>query len=96
MKAKEMIWPAILASVLGLLILKWIWLAELVGIAVNIERTGSIVTIEYGWGMLAVAVLGYLFFRLPIWCAVWFMLGPTIVTHAVHLARFGIPQQWLL
>lgn len=96
MKAKELIWPATLASVLGLLILKWTWLAELLGITVNIERTGSMITVEYAWGMFAVAVLGYLFYKLPIWCAAWFMLGPTILTHAVHLVRFGIPQQWLL
>jgi hypothetical protein len=94
MKANYYMWSAILASVLGLLILKWTWLAEVLGIIVNIERTGSMITIEYVWGMLAVAFLGYLFHKLPVWCAVWFMLGPTIITHTVHVVRFGIPQQW--
>jgi hypothetical protein len=94
MKATDYLWPAILASVLGLLILKWTWLAEVLGIMVNVERTGSVITIEYVWGMAAVAFLGYLFPKLPIWCAVWFMLGPTIITHAVHVVSFGIPQQW--
>jgi len=95
-KAKEATLTAVVAGLSGLLILKWTWLAEMLGVSVSIERTGSIITVEYLWGMLAVAVLGYVFYRLPLWCAGWFMLGPILVTHASHLARFGIPSQWLL
>ena len=96
MKAKEANWSAVVASLVGLLVLKWTWLAELLDITVHIERTGSIITVEYLWGLLAVAALGYLFYRVPIWCAVWFMLGPTLLIHAIYLIKFGIPSQWAL
>jgi hypothetical protein len=95
-KATEATFTAVVAGLVGLVILKWTWLAELLGITVSMERTGSILTVEYLWGMLAVAVLGYVFYRLPLWCAGWFMFGPILVTHAWHLARFGIPGQWAL
>ena len=96
MKAKQASWSAVVATLLGLLVLKWTWLAEIFGATVTIERTGSMITIEYLWGMLAVAVLGYLFYEVPVWVAVWFMLGPTLVTHAAHVLRSGIPNQWAL
>src|SRR5687767_7922050 len=96
MTTKEASWSAVLAILLGLLVLKWKWLAEIFGTTITIERTGSMITIEYLRGMLAVAVLGYLFYELPVWVAVWFMLGPTLFTHAIHVLRSEIPNQWAL
>jgi hypothetical protein len=85
-----------MASFIGMLVLKWTWLADLFGVAYHIERTGSMITFEYFVGVVAVAILGYVFYKAPIWCAAWFMFGPMIVTHIVHIVRFGIPQQLLL
>lgn len=69
MNAKEASWSAVVATLLGLLVLKSTWLAQIFGATITIERTGSMITIEYLWGMLAIAVLGYLFYELPVWVA---------------------------
>jgi hypothetical protein len=96
MKSKEAVWLALIASLLGLLVLKWEWLAQLLGVAVAVERSGSMITMEYLFGLVAVAALGFAFYRAPVWCAVWFMLGPTIVASAIHIARIGVPNQLML
>jgi hypothetical protein len=94
--ARELIWPAMAAFLLGLLVLQGAWLAERLGITVQIERSGSMISVEYLWGMLAVAALGYVFHRSPAWCAAWFMFGPVALAHIYHFVRFGIPNQWAL
>lgn len=88
--------PTVVAILSGMLVLKWEWIAGLVGIPVLVDRGTSMLATEYWIGMAVVFVLGVVF---PInWfsTAVWFMFGPTIVTHVLHVMRYGVPNLWPL
>src|SRR5262245_28439544 len=89
--------PAALAgSIVGMAVLKWEWLLNAFGMPVHVERGAALVTFEYWLGFLAAVVLGFLFPKHPITAAAFLMAGPTIITHAFHIAQHGVPQQWAL
>lgn len=94
MKIEKTVVSVFVAVAIGLIVLKWEWIAELFGVRVQVERSGSMVTMEYALGILAVMALGYVFYRRPILCAIWFVLGPTLITHSVHILKHGVPRLW--
>jgi len=96
LKTTASILPAIAASALGILVMRGEWFVQSLGFDFQIQRTGSMVTVEYFWGMFAVFLLGYVFYKWPAWCAIWFMLGHVIVTHSIYFLRHGVPNLWPL
>jgi len=95
MRAREAISLAVLSGMLGMLVFQWSSLAQLFGLDAEIQRSGSLVTVEYLWGMPVVLVLGLIFYRHPIWCAVWFMFGPVLILHPIKFIELGrIPNLW--
>ena len=95
MKVSEAVSLAVVAGLLGLLLFQWPWFAKLLGFDVQIARSGSLITVEYLWGALVVFGLGLAFYKHPIWCAIWFMFGPVLVTHPIQLIKLGrIPNLW--
>jgi hypothetical protein len=95
MTVGEAVSLALLSGLLGLLLFHWPWFAKLLGFDLQIERSGSIITVEYLWGAIVVLGLGLAFHKHPIWCAIWFMFGPVLVTHPIQLMKLGrIPNLW--
>jgi len=93
---KKYVPAAVAGAIVGMAVLKWEWLLNAFGVPVHVERGTALVTFEYWLGFLAAAVLGFLFPKHPITAAAFLMAGPTIVTHSVHIAQRGVPQQWAL
>lgn len=95
MRLGEAVSLALVSGLLGLLVFQWPWFARPFGLEIEIERTGSLITVEYLWGMLVVFGLGLTFYKHPIWCAVWLMFGHVLITHPITLIKLGrVPNLW--
>jgi hypothetical protein len=93
-KVKEVTIATFVSIVLGLIVLKWEWLASVVGLDIYVERSTSMITVEYVIGLGVAFMLGYAFPKRPVLCAIWLMLGPTLITHTIHLIIHGVPNLW--
>lgn len=94
MIARQAFVSALVSILVGLVVLRWEWLASLVGMQIQINRGEGMLTFEYAVGFPATFLLGYIFPTYSISCAIWFMLGPTVVTHSIYIYQHGIPSMW--
>jgi len=94
MKTTEVAIPVASSLVLGLIVIEWKTIAQFLGIGHRIIESESVIAPEYWFGLIVVALLGAVFPKRPLHCAIAFMLGPLSVRHIVHLAVHGIPNLW--
>lgn len=83
-----------ISIVVGVSIMHWRWIAQLIGIVVPQESDASFITKEYYVGLLAALVLGVLLPRYAIHCGVWLMFGPVVMSHGIFFIKNGIPNMW--
>jgi hypothetical protein len=93
-RIRESILPIVVSGLVGLVVLKWEWLANASGLEVHVNRGNSMVTFEYAVGLVATFLLGYAFPSWPIACAISFMLTPTLITHSIYISQHGVPNLW--
>src|SRR3954470_22448067 len=86
--------PSVVSILVGLPVLKWELLAGALGLEIHVDRANSILTFEYAVGLVATFLLGYVFQLRPLTCAIAFMIGPTLITHSIHIYQHGIPNLW--
>jgi hypothetical protein len=86
--------PAAVSILVGLLVLKWEWLASSIGVETHVNRTNSALSFEYALGLVATFVLGFVFPHRPATCAISFMAGPTLLTHSIYILKHGFPNLW--
>lgn len=94
MKNMELYKEILISILLGLLIMKWKGLLNLVGMDFHMSPSESIVTNEYYVGLLAALTLGYVFPKHPTHCGIWLMAGPVLITHTIFMLNHGIPNMW--
>lgn len=92
MRFHDNFFAAIVSIAAGLILFKWQFLATMVGWNVHIDRGDSLITMEYVIGLAVAFVLGFSFPKHPVLCAVWFMLGHSLVSILTHIAAKGVPN----
>jgi hypothetical protein len=68
MNTRQAVVATVVSTSAGLIVLKWEWLANLLGAQAYVARGDEMVTFEYYVGFLATFVLGYVFPEWPIGC----------------------------
>jgi hypothetical protein len=91
---KQYIAPALAGTIAGIVVLKWQWVLNGVGLVIEVQRGTGLVTFEYWIGFLAAAILGFSFPKHPIVASAFLMAGPTILTHTIHIVQYGFPRLW--
>jgi hypothetical protein len=84
------------AAILGLAVSYLDWILGTVGSGLRISKGTSMIAPEYWIGLPCAALLGYLFPRNAIACAVAFMWVPVSIRHSAHILEHGVPNLWPL
>jgi peptidoglycan/LPS O-acetylase OafA/YrhL len=87
-------WWAIVSILLGLVVLQWQWILNMIGLPVHVERADSPLAFEYWLGLLGAGFLGYIFPKRAALAGLLLMLGPTFIVTVVYLAESGVPALW--
>ncbi len=94
MKKPDLAIALLCSFLLGLLVVEWRAIARVAGIGTNITASDSAVAPEYWVGFIAVALLGAVFPRRAVLCAIVFMMGPVSLRHIAYIVENGIPNLW--
>jgi len=89
------LWTAIgVGALFGFAISYLDWILGTAGSGIRIPQGDSMIATEYWIGLPCVVLLGYLFPRYPIECAVVFMWAPVSLRHLVYISEHGVPNLW--
>lgn len=82
------------AATLGLIVLNLGWLLEMAGTPLTLPHGDAVIAPEYWIGLLFVPLLGALFPRHALACAVTFMWVPVVLRHGAYIAQGGLASLW--
>jgi hypothetical protein len=95
-RVRELITAVTISVIVGMIVFRWQWLTQAIGLDIHVIRSNSPVTFEYFIGMTAAIGLGFAFPTRPVVCAVSLMLGPNVVSTAILVIGGRIPNLWPL